>query len=164
MNFRLLPGWVACLLFGSMLAGTAAAQSSESTNAGTGASTAASGDTSATARAETESPAASTRRARAMDRLELDTTQVTGNRELPTVMVVVPWKKSDIGDPAGKPSNSLVDEALQPVDREVFRREVDYYGALAPDRPDARAPSSAAAGSTVHRDGDDEFAERRKAR
>lgn len=75
--------------------------------------------------------------ARAMDRLELDTTQITGNRELPKVMVVVPWKKSDIGDLVGKPVNSLVDEALEPVDREVFRREVDYYGALAPDRPSA---------------------------
>lgn len=72
---------------------------------------------------------------RAMDRLDLDTTQITGNRELPKVMVVVPWKKSDIGDLVGRPVNSLVDEALEPVDREVFRREVDYYGALAPDRP-----------------------------
>ena len=73
--------------------------------------------------------------AKAMDRLDLDTTQITGNRELPKVMVVVPWKRSDIGDLAGRPVNSLVDEVLQPVDREVFRREIDYYGALAPDRP-----------------------------
>jgi hypothetical protein len=79
---------------------------------------------------------------RAMDRLDLDTTQITGNRELPKVMVVVPWKKSDIGDLVGKPVNSLIDEALEPVDREVFRREVDYYGALSPDRP---AGGSAAA-------------------
>lgn len=73
------------------------------------------------------------RNSRALDRLDLETTQITGNRELPKVMVVVPWKKSDIGDLVGRPVNSLVDEALQPVDREVFRREVDYYGALAPD-------------------------------
>jgi hypothetical protein len=71
----------------------------------------------------------------AVDRLELETTQITGNRELPKVMVIVPWKRSDIGDLVGRPVNSLVDEALQPVDREVFRREVDYYNALAPDRP-----------------------------
>jgi hypothetical protein len=75
------------------------------------------------------------RAAKAQDRLDLETTQITGNRELPKVMVVVPWKRSDIGDLAGRPVNSLVDEALQPVDREVFRREIDYYGALAPDRP-----------------------------
>lgn len=75
-----------------------------------------------------------------MDRLELDTTAITGNRELPKVMVVVPWKKSDIGDLVGKPVNSLIDEALQPVDREVFRREIDYYGALGPDRPRTETP------------------------
>ena len=69
------------------------------------------------------------------DKLDLETTQITGNRELPKVMVVVPWKRSDIGDLVGRPVNSLVDEALQPVDREVFRREIDYYGALTPDRP-----------------------------
>lgn len=75
------------------------------------------------------------RAAKAQDRLDLETTQITGNRELPKVMVVVPWKRSDIGDLVGRPVNSLVDEVLQPVDREVFRREIDYYSALAPDRP-----------------------------
>jgi hypothetical protein len=78
--------------------------------------------------------AATSDKAKAMDRLELETTQITGNRELPKVMVIVPWKRSDIGDLAGRPVNSLVDEALQPVDREVFRREIDYFDALAPDR------------------------------
>jgi hypothetical protein len=85
------------------------------------------------AAAKTE-PAAAAKSAKAVDRLELETTQITGNRELPKVMVIVPWKRSDIGDLAGRPVNSLVDEALQPVDREVFRREVDYFNALAPDR------------------------------
>jgi hypothetical protein len=78
--------------------------------------------------------AAAQKGAKAMDRLELDTTQITGNRELPKVMVIVPWKRSDIGDLVGRPVNSLVDEALQPVDREVFRREIDYFDALTPDR------------------------------
>lgn len=82
---------------------------------------------------------------RAVDRLELDATAITGNRELPKVMVVVPWKKSDIGDLVGKPVNSLIDEALQPVDREVFRREIDYYGALGPDRPRGETPVTDAA-------------------
>jgi len=71
--------------------------------------------------------------AAAHDRLELDTTSVTGSRELPKVLVIVPWKKADLGDLSGKPLNSLVDDALQPLDREVFRREIDYHSALAPD-------------------------------
>ncbi len=69
----------------------------------------------------------------AVDRVDLDTTTVTGNRELPKVMYVVPWKRSDIGDLIGRPANSLLDEVLAPVDRNVFRREIQYYQALKPD-------------------------------
>jgi hypothetical protein len=52
---------------------------------------------------------------------------VTGDREQPKVMYVVPWKRSDIGDAQGRPMNSLVDEILSPVDRDTFKREVRYY-------------------------------------
>ena len=71
------------------------------------------------------------------DRLDLDTTIVTGNRELPKVLYIVPWKRSDLGDLVGKPPNSLLDEVLQPIDRDVFLRENRYYDAL---KPDAAAP------------------------
>jgi hypothetical protein len=64
------------------------------------------------------------------DRLELDTTEITGNRELPKVLYIVPWKRSDLGDVVGKPANSLLDEVLQPLDRDVFRRENRYYDSL----------------------------------
>lgn len=70
---------------------------------------------------------------RAQDRLELDTTQITGNRELPKVLYIVPWKRSDLGDLTGRPVNSLLDEVLAPVDRDVFRRQNRYYDALHPD-------------------------------
>jgi hypothetical protein len=66
----------------------------------------------------------------AMDHLELDPTAITGNRELPKVMVIVPWKKAELGDLTGKPANSLLNEVLEPVDREVFRRELRYFEAL----------------------------------
>ncbi len=68
------------------------------------------------------------------DRLELDPTDITGNRELPKVLYIVPWKRSDLGDLLGKPVNSLVDEVLQPLDRDVFQRENRYYDALKPER------------------------------
>lgn len=64
------------------------------------------------------------------DSLNLGTATVTGEREQPKVMYIVPWKKSDIGDLSGKPMNSLLDEALAPVDRDEFRREVAYFDAL----------------------------------
>ena len=60
-----------------------------------------------------------------------------GNRELPKVLYIVPWKRSDLGDLTGRPVNSLLDEMLQPVDRDVFRRENRYYEALKPDAAEA---------------------------
>ena len=66
----------------------------------------------------------------AMDHLELDPTSITGNRELPKVMVIVPWKKADLGELTGRPANSLLNEVLEPVDREVFRRELRYFEVL----------------------------------
>ena len=82
---------------------------------------------------------------KATDRIDLDTTQITGNKELPKVMYVVPWKRADLGDLTGKPANSLVDEVLQPVDRDVFNREERYYHTVAPEKglpgPGAGAPA-----------------------
>ncbi len=66
----------------------------------------------------------------AADRLDLGTATVTGDREQPKVMYVVPWKRADIGDLAARPMNSLLDEALAPVDRDEFRREVQYFRAV----------------------------------
>jgi hypothetical protein len=67
------------------------------------------------------------------DRVELDTTQITGNRELPRVLYVVPWKRADLGELSGKPVRSLLDEVLAPVDRDVFQRQNRYHNALKPD-------------------------------
>jgi len=77
---------------------------------------------------------------KAMDRIDLDATQITGNKELPKVMYVVPWKRADLGDLTGKPANSLVDEVLQPVDRDVFNREERYYHTVAPEKGPVATP------------------------
>jgi hypothetical protein len=65
-----------------------------------------------------------------MDRLELGRTEITGNQELPKVLYIVPWQKSDPGELMGRPVNTLLDEVLAPLDREEFIRQVDYYGDL----------------------------------
>ena len=75
---------------------------------------------------------------RVMDRLELDATQITGNRELPKVLYIVPWKKPLQGDMSGRPLGGVLDEALAPVDRDVFRRQVRYDG-ITQARPAAPA-------------------------
>ena len=65
-----------------------------------------------------------------MDQMLLDRTEITGNQELPKVLYIVPWQKSDPGDLIGRPVNTLLDEVLAPLDREEFIRQVDYYSDL----------------------------------
>jgi hypothetical protein len=77
----------------------------------------------------------------AKDRLDLDSTQITGNRELPKVLYIVPWRSAQLGDLVGRPVNSLLDEVLEPVDRDVFRRQNRYFEALQPNEA-APAPKS----------------------
>ena len=50
---------------------------------------------------------------------------IVGNDEAPKSLVIVPWKSSELGD-ALDVSRGL-DDGLQPVDRQVFRRQLDYY-------------------------------------
>jgi hypothetical protein len=59
--------------------------------------------------------------------LQLQGTTITGNRELPKVLHIVPWKTAVPGDLDGRPMQSLVDEIMAPVDRDVMRRELEYY-------------------------------------
>lgn len=59
------------------------------------------------------------------DQADLDRSQIIGNRELPKVTYIVPWKKPGAGE-LSRPQVSVLDEALMPVDREVFRRQIRY--------------------------------------
>ena len=90
------------------------------------------------------SSSAATPANKSSDRIQLDTTQISGNRELPKVMYVVPWRRADPGDFAGRPPNSLLDEALTPVDRDVFRRQNRYYGAIQEQTQSAKSQAGAA--------------------
>ena len=82
----------------------------------------------------------------AQDRADIDRSQIIGNRELPKVLYIVPWKKPLPGDLSGRPLVSVLDEALAPVDRDVFRRQVSYD-----TQTQARAPSAAPATVTAQR-------------
>ena len=89
--------------------------------------------------ASAAAPKGSAPRGNAKDRLDLDSTQITGNRELPKVLYIVPWRSAEMGDLVGRPVNSLLDEVLEPVDRDVFRRQNRYFEAL---QPNEAAPAS----------------------
>ena len=89
--------------------------------------------------------ASATTGASAQDRADIDRTQIIGNRELPKVLYIVPWKKPVPGEPVGRPPASVVDEALAPVDRDVFRRQLHY---------DAQLKSSASSSPSVASQGE----------
>jgi hypothetical protein len=76
-----------------------------------------------------------------VDRLELEGSSITGNRELPKVLYIVPWKKADLGDLIGRPANSLIDEVLAPVDRDVFKRQIEYFSTLNGESAAMSAPT-----------------------
>ncbi len=59
--------------------------------------------------------------------LDMEGMSVTGNSELPKALFIVPWKDPQAGLSPERPVNSLVDEALQPIDPDVFRRKLDYF-------------------------------------
>lgn len=71
----------------------------------------------------------------AQDRADIDRSQIIGNRELPKVLYIVPWKKPLPGDLSGRPLVSVLDEALAPVDRDVFRRQMRYSTQFAAPAP-----------------------------
>jgi hypothetical protein len=82
----------------------------------------------------------------AQDRADIDRTQIIGNRELPKVLYIVPWKKPPPGGLAGRPVASVLDEALAPIDRDVFRRQMQYAAQTpipTPSTPASPAPEKA---------------------
>jgi len=62
--------------------------------------------------------------------MELGGMSVLGNRELPKSLFVVPWRSPDLGELVGRPGNSLLNESVEPIDREEFLLELEYHEAL----------------------------------
>ncbi|EIT68882.1 MULTISPECIES: hypothetical protein [Hydrocarboniphaga] len=58
--------------------------------------------------------------------LELDSTSITGSRELPTVMNILPWKRASAAELRGAPDDTLLNQVLEPVNRVEYRRELRY--------------------------------------
>ena len=59
-------------------------------------------------------------------------TSIIGNKELPKVLYIVPWKGAEpveLGQPA---FTSILDQSLQPVERPTFQRQVRFYETLYP--------------------------------
>ncbi len=50
---------------------------------------------------------------------------ILGNEEAPKSLVIIPWKSSELGDDISL--TDTLDERAQPVDKEVFLRELNFY-------------------------------------
>lgn len=50
---------------------------------------------------------------------------ILGNQEAPKALVIVPWKSSQLGDTLG--ISKTLDDGRQPVDKDVFMRQLRYY-------------------------------------
>ena len=73
-----------------------------------------------------ESKPAAEAKAGAKDEVKtLSGISILGNQEAPKSLVIVPWKSSEIGEMPGL--SRLLDDSVQPIDKEVFMRELDYY-------------------------------------
>ena len=59
------------------------------------------------------------------DDVEMSGMSILGNDEAPKSLVIVPWKSSQLGDMPGL--SKLLDDSTQPVDKDVFMRELAYY-------------------------------------
>jgi hypothetical protein len=71
-------------------------------------------------------PPAAAKKKKKDDVVQLGGMSIIGNRELPKSLYIVPWKESEVGDDDDL-SRSLLDERLNAVDPEEFRRQLDYY-------------------------------------
>ncbi len=56
---------------------------------------------------------------------ELSGMSIVGNDDAPKALVIVPWKSSAMG--SALDVSRALDDGRQPVDKEVFVRELDYY-------------------------------------
>lgn len=56
---------------------------------------------------------------------ELTGMSIVGNDEAPKSLYIVPWKSSEIGMETNL--NMMLNKDAVPVDREVFKRQIDFY-------------------------------------
>ena len=72
-----------------------------------------------------DTPVADTQAAPPGGDVKMSGMSILGNEDAPKSLVIVPWKSSQLAD---MPSVSrLLDSATQPVDKDVFMRELSYY-------------------------------------
>lgn len=67
--------------------------------------------------------------AHAAEQTEMEGITITGNKELPNILYVISWKSPELPPVEDIPLASLIDHALEPLDRRSVLREEQYYNA-----------------------------------
>ena len=68
-------------------------------------------------------------------RLDMQGTQVIGNRELPNMLYIIPWKSIKPVELTPPPTESVMNQPIRPLDRGLFRRQLMFYDRLHPGNP-----------------------------
>ena len=66
----------------------------------------------------------------AQDKLEMQGTRIIGNKELPNMLYIVPWKSIKPVEIQPPEIESVMHEPLQPLDRATLRRQLLYHDSL----------------------------------
>jgi hypothetical protein len=66
----------------------------------------------------------------AQERIEMEGTEITGNKELPRVLYIVPWKTAERFEIDSPPIASIMERRLEPLERPAFRRTIRYHEAI----------------------------------
>ncbi len=68
--------------------------------------------------------------ANAQEKLQMEGTRIIGNKELPRVLYIVPWKSVERFEIETPPVDSIMEQKLTPIDRAAFRRKINYHDAI----------------------------------
>lgn len=63
-------------------------------------------------------------------RIEMEGTSIIGNHELPKILYIVPWKKSNLPEMQQPAMEKMINDVLNPVERDEFKRQIYYYRAF----------------------------------
>ena len=68
---------------------------------------------------------------------------ILGNQEAPKALVIVPWKRSELGNALG--ISTMLDDSRLPIDKEVFMRMLSYYEIRSATAQSAGTPAKSTA-------------------
>ena len=60
------------------------------------------------------------------ERIDMEAMSIIGNKELPNVLYILPWKQAELPGMVELPLSSLINDALQPIDRQTMLRRQFY--------------------------------------